>query len=132
MIKSRVSSTLLISLFVVAGAWAETGSDPVVGSVLTGVNAEMVNTKGYRATQLLGSGIYNDKGANIGVLEDFIVSSDKSISVAIVGVGGFLGVGDRSVAVPVDLFETNDKGQTVLPGASKEQLEALPAFIYAD
>lgn len=132
MAKSKISYTLLVTLFVVTGAWAETGSDPVVGSVLTGVNAELVDTKGYRATRLLGSGVYNDKGANIGVLEDFIISSDNSISVAILSVGGFLGVGDRSVAVPVDLLTANDKGQTVLPGASKEQLEALPAFIYAD
>ena len=132
MVKSKISLTLLVALYAGTGAWAETGSDPVVGSVLTGVDAELVSTKGYRATRVLGSVIYNDKGANIGVLEDFIISSDNSISVAILSVGGFLGVGDRSVAVPVDLLTTNDKGQTVLPGASKEQLNALPAFIYAE
>lgn len=128
-IKASVASFILMLAGV---AWADNhGGDPVVGTVLTGVNAESVATTGYRATKLLGSSIYNDKGEDIGKLEDFIIGSDDSVSVAIIGVGGFLGVDERMVAVPVDVIKMNDKGQLQISGASKAQLEALPAFVYA-
>ena len=112
-------------------AWAETGSDPVVGGAVMAVNVDIVATTGYRASKLLGSDIYNDKGDKIGVLDDFIVGSDANVSVAVISVGGFLGMGDRKVAVPASLFTSNQKGQTVLPNATADQLKALPEFLYA-
>ncbi len=125
-------SAVCAAVLLVGSVWAENSADPVVGTVLTGVNAETVATTGYRATKLLGSSIFNDKGEDIGKLEDFIVGSDDSVSVAIIGVGGFLGVDERMVAVPVEVLEMNEKGQLQLSGASKKQLEALPAFVYAE
>ncbi len=131
--KTLVKACAVCAAVLLAGsAWAENPGDPVVGTVLTGVNAETVATTGYRATKLLGASIYNDKGEDIGKLEDFIVGSDDSVSVAIIGVGGFLGVDERMVAVPVEVLEMNDKGQLQLSGASKQQLQALPAFVYAE
>lgn len=129
---SRVVVFLCATLFAMSYSWAETQGDPIVGGSIVAVNVDVVATTGYRASELLGSDIYNDKGDSIGKLDDFIVGSDASISIAVVSVGGFLGVGARMVAVPVSLFETNNTGQTVLPGASKEQLESLPAFNYTD
>lgn len=95
------------------------------------LNVDVVATSGYRASQLLGSEIYNHKGEKIGKLDDFIVGSDENVSVAIVAVGGFLGMGKRLVAVAADLFESNAQGQVVLPGATRDRLKALPAFQYA-
>ena len=129
-----VSKTLIsMSLVILAAtiSFAQSGSDPVVGGSVLSVNVDVVATTGYRASKLLGSNIFNDQGEKIGVLEDFIIGSDAKISVAIIGVGGFLGMGARKVAVPATVFESNDQGQTILPGATKETLEALPAFRYA-
>ena len=104
---------------------------PVAGSTLMAVNVDIVATTGYRASKLLKSDIYNDKGEKIGKIDDFIVGSEEKVSVAIVAVGGFLGMGKRIVAVPAGLFESNAQGQVVLPGATKDRLKALPAFQYA-
>lgn len=112
-------------------AWAETKADPVVGGSIIAVNVDVVATTGYRATELLDSTIYNDKGESIGVLEDFIVGSDASVSIAVIAVGGFLGVGARNIAVPASLLKGNEAGQTILPDASKESLLSLPEFLYA-
>jgi hypothetical protein len=132
---TRQIFTLALSLVMVASlmapAWAQAGSEPVVGGSILAVNVEVVATTGYRASKLLGSAIYNDKGEKIGILDDFIVGSNANVSVAVVAVGGFLGVGARMVAVPATLFESNEQGQTVLPGATKEVLTALPEFRYA-
>jgi len=105
---------------------------PVAGRTLMAVNVDIVATTGYRASKLLGSEIYNHKGEIIGKLDDFIVGSEEKVSVAVVAVGGFLGMGRRMVAVSAELFESNAQGQVVLPGATKDQLKALPEFQYAD
>jgi hypothetical protein len=132
--KTRQLFTLVLSLVMVAGlmapAWAQADSAPVVGGTILSVDIEVVTTTGYRASKLLGSAIYNDQGEKIGSLDDFIVGSNANVSVAVVAVGGFLGMGARMVAVPATLFESNEQGQTVLPGATKEVLKALPEFRY--
>ncbi len=104
---------------------------PVVGSAIIGVSVTAISTSGYRASKLIGADVYNKEGDNIGSIDDFIVGGDKEISFAIISVGGFLGLGDRLVAVPAKLFTSNEKNEVVLPKASKEDLEALPAFKYA-
>ena len=59
-----------------------------------------------------------------------IVAPNKSLSYAIVGVGGFLGVGGHQVAVPVSRFK-QQMGKIVLRGATKDALKAVPKFEYA-
>jgi sporulation protein YlmC with PRC-barrel domain len=130
---------LSAAMLILPCAWTETGAetgtkaaaDPVVGGSVIAVNVDIVAATGYRASKLLGADIYNEQGETVGKLEDFIVASDANVSIAIVGVGGFLGMGERLVAVPASLFKSNDQGQTVLPNATKDQLEALPEFRYA-
>ncbi len=131
MILRKPIMVFFMAMMVLPNAWAGSGSDPVVGGSLMVVNVDVVATTGYRASKLLGADIYNDQGEKIGVLDDFIVGSDANISVAVVSVGGFLGMGDRKVAVPASMFTSNEKGQTVLPDVSKDQLVALPEFLYA-
>jgi len=48
----------------------------------------------------------------------------------LVGVGGFLGMGEHDVAVPVSKFK-QQMGKIVLPGATKDALKAAPKFEYA-
>lgn len=129
--KNTILGIACATLITINGAWAETKNDPVVGGAVIAINVDVVATTGYRATQLLGSDIYNEQGENIGKLDDFIVGSNAKVSVAVIAVGGFLGVGARMVAVPASMLTGNDKGQTVLPNATKEKLEALPEFRYA-
>ena len=131
MISHKRIAVFVAVMMAMPNTWAESGSDPVVGGSIMAVNVDVVATTGYRASKLLGADIYNDQGEKIGVLDDFIVGSDANISVAVVSVGGFLGMGDRKVAVPASMFTSNEQGQTVLPEVTKDQLKALPEFLYA-
>jgi hypothetical protein len=63
-------------------------------------------------------------------VDDIIVSPTKSVSYAIVGVGGFLGVANHNVAVSVGEFRDRG-GKLVVAGASKEALKSMPPFEYA-
>jgi hypothetical protein len=47
-----------------------------------------------------------------------------------VSVGGFLGLGRRLVAIPVEQIR-DEQGRLILPGATKEALKGLPEFQYA-
>jgi hypothetical protein len=62
-------------------------------------------------------------------VDDLIITPDRAISYAIIGVGGFLGVGKHDVAIPVNQFKA-DQNRIILPGASKDALKAMPKFEY--
>lgn len=130
LLKTTIVLLALVFGFVGSGAAQQT-SAPVVGGAIMAVNVDVVATSGYRASKLLGKPVYNNQGEKIGTLDEIIIASDQMVSVGIVSVGGFLGVGSRNVAVPALLFELNEEGQTVLPEATKDVLKALPEFIYA-
>jgi hypothetical protein len=54
-----------------------------------------------------------------------LVARDKGISDAIIGVGGFLGMGGHDVAIRVNHCNSTNK-RILLPGASKEAVKAMP------
>jgi hypothetical protein len=85
---------------------------------------------GYRATKVIGSGIQNEAGDKIGTVDDLIVTRSDRVMYAILSVGGFLGVGDKLVAVPFTSLQFAPD-HTLLTGATKESLKALPKFTYA-
>ena len=57
------------------------------------------------------------------------LSPDRAISYAIIGVGGFLGIGKHDVAIPVNQFKA-DQNRIILPGATKDALKAMRKFEY--
>lgn len=84
---------------------------------------------GYRGSKLVGASVVNEADEKIGTIDDLIVSRNDKVVYAIVSVGGFLGVGEKLVAVPFDGFQlASDK--TTLPGATKEELKNMPKFTY--
>jgi sporulation protein YlmC with PRC-barrel domain len=105
---------------------------PVAGFVPLGVavvETEAVAT-GWRASKLMHADVYNDSNQKIGKIDDFIVSPDGKLSVAVVDVGGFLGLAAHRVAIPVQQFG-KVAPKVILKGATKEALKELPEFKYA-
>ena len=136
---NKIISTVAITSMLVSGVFADENKTksttaalpPVVGGTIVDVSITEIFTTGFRASKLLKSDIYNKEGDKIGKVDDFIVGGGNSVTFAVISVGGFLGMGARNIAVPAILFETNEKGQIVLPNAKKEDLMALPEFRYA-
>jgi len=86
--------------------------------------------KGWSATkQIIGKDVYNDNNEKVGVVEDLIIAPDKAVSYAIIGAGGFLGMGKHDVAIRVNNFKLAEDKIT-LPGATKDAVKAMPAFEY--
>jgi sporulation protein YlmC with PRC-barrel domain len=85
---------------------------------------------GYRSSQIVGSTIVNEHGEKIGTIDDLIIEPNEMVPYAVLSVGGFLGVGDQLVVVPfASLKFSQDKVE--LPGATKDELRAMPKFSYA-
>jgi hypothetical protein len=78
---------------------------------------------------VLGKAVYNDNNEKIGSVLDLVIAPDNSVSAAIVGTGGFLGVATHDVAVPIAALDIRN-GNFYLAGATKEALKATPAFEY--
>jgi len=96
---------------------------------LVEVDAKVV-AKGYRASKLLGTKIYNAKGEKIGTLDELVIDGDN-INFAVLQVGGFLGIGGKLVVVPYkDLTIDAEGDKFVLGGGSKEQLMKLAGYEY--
>jgi len=129
--RTLVATALSVALTAVA-ADANKAAAPVAGHVPLAVTVAEVDVvaPGFRATKLLKKDVYNDQDKKIGKVEDFSIAPDGKLSLAIVDVGGFLGLGKHPVAVNVDKF-TEIHPKMVLPGATKEELKAMPKFEYA-
>jgi sporulation protein YlmC with PRC-barrel domain len=56
----------------------------------------------WRASKLVGLSVYNDKNESVGSINDMLTDKNGKIVAVVIGVGGFLGVGEHLVAVPFD------------------------------
>src|SRR5580693_8446563 len=91
-----------------SAALAQT-AEPKAGAETSSVTAVTVSTTKWmtqetagqwRASKLIGLNVYNDAGEKIGDISELIVDRDGKLEAVVVGVGGFLGLGEHDVAIP--------------------------------
>jgi sporulation protein YlmC with PRC-barrel domain len=86
---------------------------------------------GYRTSKVVGSSVVNEANETVGTIDDLIVTPSEKVPFAVLSVGGFLGMGTKYVVVPYNSLQVRDK-KMVLPGATRDSLNALPEFKYND
>jgi sporulation protein YlmC with PRC-barrel domain len=59
----------------------------------------------WRASKLDGVDVYNQNNERIGEVDDVLVDKDGRVEAVVIGVGGFLGIGERNVAVPFSALQ---------------------------
>jgi len=134
--KGDVMQQYLVVAVMASVMWALVGGTAlgqVAGSTTLGVTVEeqKVLAVGWSAKKtILDKAVYNSSNEKIGEVEDLIITPEKAVSYAIVGVGGFLGKAQHNVAIPVGQLKL-EGDKLMLPGATKEGLKALPQFEYA-
>jgi sporulation protein YlmC with PRC-barrel domain len=76
--------------------------------------------------------VYDTKENKIGDVNDVLLDKDGRITAVIIGVGGFLGVGEKDVAVPFNSLKMAEKdGDAYLVmNTTKETLEGAPGYTY--
>ncbi|WP_165799628.1 PRC-barrel domain-containing protein [Sphingomonas oleivorans] len=100
-----------------------TAQEPVA---ITVVDVQTV-ALGYRTSELIGRPVSNGR-ETIGRIDDLVIGRDK-VLFAIISVGGFLGLGDRKVAIPYSSLQVTPDS-IVFPGATDAALRKLPEFRY--
>jgi hypothetical protein len=82
-----------------------------------------------RAQSLLGVDVSNGQDT-IGEVSDLVVTEDGRVEAIVVGVGGFLGIGQKRVALAWDSIELTEQGggRVILVSATREQLEGMPTY----
>jgi sporulation protein YlmC with PRC-barrel domain len=56
----------------------------------------------WRASKVVGLNVYNDNNESLGSINDLLTDKSGNVKAVVIGVGGFLGVGEHLVAVPFD------------------------------
>lgn len=99
------------------------------------VDATLTQSPGDIATStLVGARVYNQQNEHIGEVEDIIISSSGAVTTVVIGVGGFLGIGEKKVAMPFAAMKP-EKGDNrlikIVVDQSRENLKKQPSFKYA-
>ncbi|QDI77603.1 MULTISPECIES: PRC-barrel domain-containing protein [Leisingera] len=111
------------------------GTEPVAGADIS-ETAESTNSPALPNTEgamdirtmtvgeLVGKNVLSASDADVGEI-DYVIMHDDKLS-GVVGVGGFLGMGEHSVAIPLTDFEVTKNGQLRLTAQSEAELKAMP------
>jgi sporulation protein YlmC with PRC-barrel domain len=94
------------SAMLAGAAFAQTPSATTTDSAGAAPAASSVSTSSFqgdwRASKLAGLSVYNDKNESVGSINDLLMDKSGNIKAVVIGVGGFLGVGEHLVAVPFE------------------------------
>lgn len=119
-----------------ASALAAVAFAALAGSAFADVTfLEKSQDREFLAHRLVGTKVLNAQAEEIGEVKDVVVNSQGTATGFVIGVGGFLGLGDKLVAVPFASVEVGDVvagSRIVVVPVSKEQLKAAPAFTSTD
>lgn len=94
--------------------------------------AEEAPTEYLARDRLIGTKVKGPDGTIIGDIEDVILSGDSKVVGVIMGTGGFFGLAEKKVGVKIDALQfdvTDGKISASLPTATKEVIDAAPAFV---
>jgi sporulation protein YlmC with PRC-barrel domain len=111
---------------------AVTGSDNATTPGNTSTLATRPTMSSVQAKELLGADVKNANNETIGEIDSIYLGKDGQVSKVIVGVGGFLGMGERNVAVDWNALTVADGGDTVRTTLTKDQLKAMPEYKFTD
>jgi len=104
-----------------------TATEPVVPDTTTTADAGMATdgpfvtvpeTGAWRVSDLEGTAVYGADGESIGDIKDVLVNQQGEVEAVLIGVGGFLGIGEKDVAVSMQALEIG-------PGTSASEVQAM-------
>jgi sporulation protein YlmC with PRC-barrel domain len=107
------------------------GTDQTRTSAIDRSTLQPMAAEELTAENVIGSTVYGANEENVGEVGDLVLSQDGKIDAVILDVGGFLGIGEKEVAIGMDNLEfmLDENGNRYLyTPFTQEQLEAQPAY----
>lgn len=137
MIRNLLATTAIAALLA-TGAYAQDTTAPAPAPAAPTEAApatpEVIpHADGFLATNIIGEKVYNgtaDDAENIGDVNDIVLAADGTADQLVIGVGGFLGIGEKNVSLPFKDFDWAERNgdRWLVMATTKEQLQALPDF----
>jgi sporulation protein YlmC with PRC-barrel domain len=109
MLKKYLATAMIGSALLAPVAFAaETPATPAASPAQT--NATNSSYHGdWRASKIVGVNVYNNNNENVGSINDLLMDKSGAIKAVVIGVGGFLGMGEHLVAVSFDKIKFVDE-----------------------
>ncbi len=135
MIRTLMATTALATLLV-SGAYAQdsTAPAPAAPTAEQSVPGRIVTMdRGSLVTNIVGESVYNgtaDDAESIGKVSDVVFDEAGKAQAVVIGVGGFLGIGEKKVAYDFSKLKWAEKGgdRWLVAETSKDALTAQPEF----
>jgi sporulation protein YlmC with PRC-barrel domain len=104
MIKKYMTAGLVSTALLATAAFAQTPTATTDrANMAPAAASDSASYQGnWRASKLVGLSVYNDSNESLGSINDLLTDKSGNIKAVVIGVGGFLGVGEHLVAVPLD------------------------------
>jgi hypothetical protein len=136
-----------LAAILVTPAFAQSGSTPMKSDQTSqatmqsrtaaspGSFLDSQNASEWRSSKLVGATVYGPESDKIGDINDLLVDTSGNIKAAVIGVGGFIGVGEKDVAVPFDALTITRKADSaaidkITLSYSKDELKNAPKFTW--
>ncbi|REL37984.1 PRC-barrel domain containing protein [Rhodohalobacter sp. SW132] len=81
------------------------------------------------SSSITGQNVYNLKDENIGDIKDLMIDPNNAeVVYAVLSFGGFMGIGNKLFAIPIEALQFSDKDESIRLDVDKEKLENAPSF----
>src|SRR5215204_1386902 len=108
MLKQHLAACLVGMVLATSSAFAQTSSTPPSpGPFITQQSPGQ-----WRASKLVGVDVFGTDNAKIGDIREVLLNRDGAAEAIVIGVGGFLGIGEKDVAVPFKALEWTTEPRT--------------------
>jgi len=122
-----------LALTAVAALLATGLASPLIAQTASAPAQIMVAAPtGHSISKYYKQSVYTPTKDKIGTIDDVIVSDDGQIQAFVIGVGGFLGMGEKNVAVPYRTVgaEFKDNAWYLTVNTTKDGLKAAPGMTF--
>jgi sporulation protein YlmC with PRC-barrel domain len=105
-------------------------TEAVATTTQDGETVQEVANDHLLGTDLIGADVVQSDGTSIGEISDLVIEPETHvIKNVVIDVGGFLGIGTKTVTLPVDDLTGPNQDGDLQVGMSREQIETLPDFV---
>jgi sporulation protein YlmC with PRC-barrel domain len=108
------------------------GGMKVATSATMAVKFVTVKPADVMSSKLVGIDIYNNQNEKLGEIDDLVIEGGKTVTGLVVGVGGFLGMGESYVVLDPSTVVLNQKDNVwrAFVDTNKDTLKNAPKFQY--
>jgi sporulation protein YlmC with PRC-barrel domain len=127
-----IAIATMLATFGAASAYAQTTVPPATPAPAPMAAPTPMPGATTDAAKLIGRNIKNTQNETIGEIKSVYLDSTGKVDGVIVGVGGFLGMGEREVRLAWRDLNVSNNGETVVVAMTKDQLKSMPEYKYPD